>query len=372
MNLQPFKLERYFARYEFATEFLLCSSDCEAMTVTELLALEAGAAEAFQNVWLGYTESLGSPSLRREISKIYSTVRPEEVLVFSGAEEGIFLFLLAAVKEGDHVVVHTPHYQSLSEVAKGIGCEVSPWIAREENGWALDLDELRRLVSASTKAVIVNTPHNPTGCLMPRADFDELNRFVKEKNLLLFSDEVYRELEYNPAERLPAAADYGEHAVSLGVMSKTYGLAGLRIGWIATKNREIYEHVTSLKDYTTICNSAPSEFLAELALRHRQTLIERNLGIIKSNLAIIDDLFARRSSLFSWHRPQAGSMGFPRLLQGDVETFCDDLVKKAGVLLLPGSVYGDEAHNRFRLGLGRRNLPQAVERLEGFLSNNSM
>ncbi|NOH04020.1 MAG: aminotransferase class I/II-fold pyridoxal phosphate-dependent enzyme [Chloroflexi bacterium] len=367
MQLSPFKLERYFAKYEFTTEFLLCSSDCEAMSVADLLALEPGAAEAFQNVWLGYTESLGSPTLRREISKIYSTVQPEEVLVFSGAEEAIFLFIHATVKEGDHLIVHTPHYQSLSEVAKGLGCEVSSWIAREENGWALDLDELRRLVRPTTRAIIVNTPHNPTGWLMSRADFDALNRFAQENDLLLFSDEVYRESEYNPNDRLPAAVDYGAHAVSLGVTSKTYGLAGLRIGWIATGNRALYEKIASLKDYTTICNSAPSEFLAELALRHRQKLIDRNLGIIKSNLAVIDDLFARYSSLFTWHRPRAGSMGFPKLLKGDVETFCDDLVKKAGVLLLPGSVY-DDTHNHFRLGLGRRNLPQAVGRVGEYLS----
>jgi aspartate/methionine/tyrosine aminotransferase len=366
MQLPPFKLERYFAQHEFNTEFLLCSSDCEAMPIATLLAMEEGAAEKFQNVWLGYTESLGSPALRREIANLYTAVQPEDVLVFTGAGEAIYLFMHAALQENDHVIVHTPGYQSLSEVAKGIGCNVSPWNAREENNWALDLNDLRRLVRPSTKAIILNTPHNPTGYLMSKADFDELNRFARENNLLLFSDEVYRESEYDPASLLPAAVDYGDHAISLGVTSKTYGLAGLRIGWIATKNRAVYERMAALKDYTTICNSAPSEFLAELALRHRQKLIDRNLGIITSNLAIVDDLFARYSSLFSWVRPQAGSMGFPKLLKGNVETFCDDLVKKSGVLLLPGSVY-DDTHNHFRLGLGRKNLPQAVERLEEYL-----
>jgi aspartate/methionine/tyrosine aminotransferase len=125
--------------------------------------------------------------------------------------------------------------------------------------------------------------------------------------------------------------------------------------------------MASLKDYTTICNSAPSEFLAEVAMRNRRKLVERNVGIIKDNLKIIDDLFARYSNLFSWVRPQAGSMAFPRYLRGNVEKFCDELVKQSGVLLLPGSMY-DDAHNHFRLGLGRKNLPQAVEKLEGFLS----
>jgi aspartate/methionine/tyrosine aminotransferase len=366
MSLPPFKLERYFAKYEFNTEFLLCSSDCEAMSIADLLALEPGAAEKFQSTWLGYTESQGSPALRKEICKLYTTIQPEDVLVHSGAEEAIYLFMHAMLMVNDHVIVHAPHYQSLSEVAKGLGCQVSPWLAREENGWALDMDELRHLMRSTTKAIVVNTPHNPTGYLMSRADFDELHKIAQEKKLLLFCDEVYRESEYDPDDRLPAGCDYGEHAVSLGVTSKTYGLAGLRIGWIATKNKEVYRKMASLKDYTTICNSAPSEFLSEVALRNRQKLIDRNLGIIQHNLTIVETLFTSYSSLFTWVRPKAGSMGFPKLLKGDIERFCDDLVKKSGVLLLPGTMYND-SRNHFRLGLGRKNLPQAVERLEGYL-----
>jgi len=367
MNLPPFKLERYFAKHEFNTEFLLCSSDCEAMSIADLLAIEEGAAGKFGEVWLGYTESQGSPALRQEISKVYESIQPEEILVHTGAEEAIFLFMHAVLKENDHVIVHTPSYQSLSDVAKSIGSYISPWRAREENGWSLDLDELRHLMRSNTKAIVVNTPHNPTGYLMSRADFNELNRFAQEKGLLLFSDEVYRESDYAPATRLPAACDLGNHAVSLGVTSKTYGLAGLRIGWIATKNKKVYDSMAGLKDYTTICNSAPGEFLAEVAMRNREKLVERNLNIIKDNLTIIDDLFARYANLFSWVRPKAGSMGFPRLLKGNIEEFCDRLVKEAGVLLLPGSMYED-SRNHFRLGLGRKNLPQAVERLEEFLN----
>jgi aspartate/methionine/tyrosine aminotransferase len=366
MNLPPFKLERYFARYEFATEYLLCSSDCEAMSIADLLALEAGAAEKFQHVWLGYTESQGSPALRKEIAKVYETIQPEEILVHTGAEEAIFLFMLTVLKAGDHVIVHAPHYQSLSEVAKSLGCDVSPWLAREETGWAPDLDELKRLVRPNTRVIVVNTPHNPTGYLMSRADFDSLNRFAQENDLLLFFDEVYRESEYDPSMRLPSACDMGGHAVSLGVTSKTYGLAGLRIGWITTKNRQIYEKMASLKDYTTICNSAPSEFLAEVAMRNRDQLAARNLGIIKHNLTVMDDFFARHTDLFAWVRPQAGSMGFPKLLRGDIEDFCDKVVREAGVLLLPGTMY-DDTGNHFRVGLGRKNLPQAVERLVGYL-----
>lgn len=366
MQLPPFKLERYFAKYEFNTTYLLCSSDCESMTVAELLTLEPDAAEKFQSHWLGYTESQGSLSLRQAICGLYETMQPESILVHTGAEEAIFLFMHAAFEAGDHVIVHWPCYQSLSDVTRAIGCEVSLWVAREENRWTLDLDELRRMIRPNTKAIILNTPHNPTGYLMSRADYESVHRFARENNLLLFSDEVYRESEYDPSTRLPAACDLGGHAISLGVTSKTYGLAGLRIGWIATKNRKIYERMASLKDYTTICSSAPSEFLAEVAMRNRQKLIDRNLGIIQRNLSVMDDFFPRHANLFSWIRPRAGSMAFPRYLGGDIESFCDELVRKAGVLLLPGSIYNDSS-NHFRLGLGRKNLPEAVARLEEFL-----
>ena len=154
------------------------------------------------------------------------------------------------------------------------------------------------MIWPNTKAVIINTPHNPTGYLMSRTDFESVHRFARENNLFLFSDEVYRESEYDPAARLPAACDIGDHAISLGVTSKTYGLAGLRIGWIATKNRKICQRMASLKDYTTICGSAPSEFLAEVAMHNRQKLIDRNLNIIKHNLSVMDDFFQRHAKSF--------------------------------------------------------------------------
>ncbi len=366
MEIEPFKLERYFAKYEFNTEYLLCSSDCQSMTIGELLSLEPGAEQAFARQWLGYTESTGGAELRRAICGLYDAVEPDNVLVHTGAEEAIFLFMHAVLQPGDHVIVHWPCYQSLVEVARSIGCEVSLWKAREEDGWNPGVAALESLLRPNTRAVIVNTPHNPTGFLMARDEFKAISAIAREAGALLFSDEVYRESEYDPGTRLPAACDLGEHAVSLGVMSKTYGLAGLRIGWIATQNRDVYDKMAALKDYTTICNSAPSEFLATLALRHRGRLAARNVGIIRRNLEIAEDLFARHADLFSCVLPRAGSMAFPRYLGDSVDAFCDTLVRRAGVLLLPGSIYDDDG-NHFRLGMGRQNLPEAVKRLEEFL-----
>jgi aspartate/methionine/tyrosine aminotransferase len=366
MQISPFKIERYFARYEFNVDYVLCGSDCESMTIDALLAFEPDAADRFHRQWLGYSESPGSPALRGEICKIYREIKPQQVLAHTGAEEAIFLFMHAMLKAGDHIIVHWPCYQSLMEVARSIGCEVTLWKASEENGWALDPEELERHIKTNTRVIVVNTPHNPTGYLMPGDTFQDISRIAAANGIILFSDEVYRESEYRAEDRLPAACDLGSHAVSLGVMSKTYGLPGLRVGWIATQKKEVYDRMAVLKDYTTICNSAPSEFLAELALRHRKVLVDRTQKIIAENLNLLDPFFERHADRFSWQRPRAGAIGFPKLQGEDVEAFCDSLVKTAGVLLLPGTVY-DDPGNHFRIGYGRKNLPDALGRLEHFL-----
>jgi aspartate/methionine/tyrosine aminotransferase len=177
---------------------------------------------------------------------------------------------------------------------------------------------------------------------------------------------VYRGLELDPSDRLPAAADINEQAVSLGVMSKTFGLAGLRIGWVATRNTRIYNAMSAFKDYTTICNSAPSEFLATIALQNAGKIAERNIRIIHDNLDHLDRFFAGHADLFHWYRPRAGSVAFPTLLKGNVDAFCMDLVEKAGVLLLPGTLYNDSS-NAFRVGFGRKNIPEILQKLDTYL-----
>jgi aspartate/methionine/tyrosine aminotransferase len=368
LNIPPFKLERYFARHEFNVDYTLCSSDCEAVSVQDLLNLEPDARDGLGRLWLGYTESMGNPALRREICGIYQTMKPDQILVHTGAEEAIFLFMNAVLSPGDHVVVHWPCYQSLFEIARSIGCQVSFWRAREENNWALDVDELKLHIRSNTRAVAINMPHNPTGFLMNHHEFQRLNSVTQEYGILLFSDEVYRESEHAAEDRLPAACDMGENNVSLGVMSKTYGLAGLRIGWIASGNADIYNKMVALKDYTTICSSAPGEFLAALALRHRDILARRNLEIIAGNLEILDTFFRRHPDKFVWKRPNAGPIAFPRWIgPGSVDEFCGNLLTAASVLLLPGTVY-DHDGNHFRIGFGRKNMPEAVDRLERFLT----
>jgi aspartate/methionine/tyrosine aminotransferase len=366
MKLDQFRLERYFAKFEFSAPYLLCASDCESMELADLLALEAGAEDRFSSLWLGYTDSLGNSELRQAIANLYKQITTDQVLVHAGAEEAIFNFMNVALRPGDHVIVHAPYYQSLGEVARGVGAEVIEWQGDPKRAWELDLEVLKNRLTDRTKVVVVNFPHNPTGYL-PRSELvQELSVLSQQHGFVIFSDEVYRGLELDRSDRLPALADVNDRAVSLGVMSKTYGLAGLRIGWIATRNDQLFRALAAFKDYTTICNSAPSEFLAALALRNAEAIVERSLQIIHNNLDRLDVFFGAHADLFQWDRPKAGSIAFPMLLRGRVDEFCADLLKKAGVLLLPGTLYGP-GFNSFRIGFGRRNLPDALAKLEQYI-----
>jgi aspartate/methionine/tyrosine aminotransferase len=366
VRLPDFRLERHFARWEFRAKYLLCASDVEGYRLDELLNL---ADDEGRGLWrelrLGYTESPGHPLLRREIARLYESIDPGQVLVFSGAEEAIFALANVLVGPQDHAIVTWPGYQSLYEVARATGAAVDLWPLRRSD-WGIDPSDLRRLLRPATKLVVVNFPHNPTGALPETTTFRAIASVATEGPCRLLSDEVYRFLEYNPAARLPAAADLSERGVSLGVLSKAFALAGLRIGWIATRDDELLARLAAFKDYTTICASAPSEILALIALRARDRILARNRTIIAANLERLDRFFADWPHAFTWIRPRAGSVGFPRLLGGlSADAFCDELVDRQGVLLLPGSVF-DYTGEHFRIGFGRTNLPEALSRLERF------
>ncbi len=265
---------------------------------------------------LGYTESTGHPLLRAEIAHLYESIEADDVMVFAGAEEAIFCLMSTALEPGDHVVVTWPGYQSLYEVARSVGAKVGLHLLREEDDWSLDVDRLLRSLHDDTKMVVVNAPHQPTGMLPTEAEWRRLADECHSRGIRLVADEVYRFLEHDGAATLPAGADLDERAVSIGVMSKTFAMAGLRIGWLATRDRSVLERCARLKDYTTICSSAPSEVLALIGLRARDTVIARSREIVASNLALLDDFFARRADAFTWVRPRGGSTGFPRLVPG--------------------------------------------------------
>jgi aspartate/methionine/tyrosine aminotransferase len=366
MRIAEFALERFFARWEFAVEYLLCASDVQGYPMDELLTLADDETRAmWDGLALGYAESTGHPLLRREIASLYSGIDPDEVLVFAGAEEGIFCLVNVLLAPGDHAIVTWPGYQSLYEIGRATGANVTLHELREDAGWQLDLDLLRRQVTPSTKLIVVNAPHNPTGMQPDRTTFDGVVAIAEEAGAHLLVDEVYRFLEFDEADRLPAGADAMARGVSLGVMSKSFAMAGLRIGWLATRDGDLLSRCASFKDYTTICASAPSEVLALIGLRARDTVLARSRNIVGANLERLDAFFEAWPDRFSWVRPRAGSIGFPRLTVPGIgiDEWAAGLVEAEGVLLLPGTQFG-YGGNHFRLGFGRTDLPEALERLE--------
>lgn len=370
MQIKPFRIEQYFGKYEFSAKYLLSSSDAESRTIEELLDLEPGSHERFLQHWCGYTESPGAPALREAISGMYKGIYRDDVLVFGATEEGIFVLYHALLSPGDHVIVETPCYESALEVARSTGAQISEWRRCYENDWAHDLTALEKLIQPNTKIIYINTPHNPTGLLMEANAFHQLMKIAASLGIIVFCDEVYRELEHDSATRLPAACEIYERAVSLGSMSKTYGLPGLRLGWLACKDAEILHRCLEFKYYTTICSSAPSEFLAALALRHREVLVRRNRQIVLRNLPLLDSFFRQHSNLFEWVKPNASPIGFVHYKpQRDVLSFCEDVVKNAGVLLLPGTVYDQPQHIRF--GYGRKNMPESLAQFSAYLDSHS-
>jgi len=368
VRIADFALERYFARWEFAVEHLLCASDVQGYPMADLLALaDDESRDLWDGLTLGYTESSGHPLLRRAIAGLYEMVGPNDILVFAGAEEAIFCLANAELGPGDHAIVTWPGYQSLYEVARATGADVTLHELREDAGWAIDLDRLRAQVTPATRLIVVNAPHNPTGMQPDRATYDGLVTIAAEARAHLVVDEVYRFLEFDEAGRLPAGADSLERGVSIGVMSKSFALAGLRIGWLASRDRGLLARCAAFKDYTTICSSAPAEILALVALRARDRVLERSRSIVTANLERLDRFFDDWPDRFTWVRPRAGSVGFPRLTVPGItiDDWSAALVEAEGVLLLPGSQFGFGG-NHFRLGFGRTDLPVALERLEAF------
>lgn len=368
MSIPDFKLERYFARWEFAAPHLLCASDVEGLPMAELLDLaDDETRELWRTLKLGYTEAAGHPLLRAEIAALYEGVSPDEVLVFAGAEEAIYVFMRAVLGPGDRVVATWPGYQSLYEVARDAGAEVDLLPLDPADGWALDFDRLRATLRPDTRALVVNYPHNPTGSLPRREEWDRLVEIAREAGVLLFSDEVYRFLEHDPADRLPAAVESYERGFSLGVMSKSFALAGLRVGWLATHDADLLRRAAAYKDYTSICCSAPSEVLSLAALRAREAVLERSRALVRANLARLDAFFAEWAGVLEWVRPRAGSTAFPRLVpEVEVESFAEALREEEGVLVLPGTLM-DYPGRHFRIGYGRAGMPAALDGLGRFL-----
>lgn len=373
--LPDFRLETYFSKWEFTARYHMCASDMESMTLSELLAM-AGPAEreAFERLSLSYTETYGAPPLRTTIAAAYEGLEADDILCFAGAEEGIYAATLALLGPDDHAVVVTPNYQSLESLPAS-RCAVSGVALREDEDWALDLDDVKASLNGKTKLIAINFPHNPTGKVISRETLDGLVALARAQGIYILSDEVYRLLERDSTRRLPPVAALYERGLSLGVMSKSYGLPGLRIGWLACRDRELLTRMERIKHYLSICNAAPSEALAIIALQAGEKILARNRALAAENLDKLGRFFARYPDHFDWRVPDGGCIGYPRYKGPEgVEAFCSRLVEESGVLLLPASIYGSDLtpvpQDRFRIGYGRLGIDEGLAAMEAFLDRN--
>jgi len=369
MNLKPFKLEEYFDKYEFTVKYLLSSSDSERLTMQEVLNLaDKDELDLWNNLSLGYTESKGLPTLRKVIAKLYNNISTDNVLVMA-PEEGVFISMNAILGKGDHVICTFPGYQSLYEIAEGINCEVTKWLPEEKNEWRFNPEFLLEAIRPNTKLIVFNFPHNPTGFVPSHEDFKKIIEIARKHNIWIFSDEMYKFLEFREEDRLPSASDIYEKAISLCGMSKSFGMPGIRIGWISTQDTALYNKIASFKHYTTICNGASGEILALIGLKHKAEILDRQFQIINKNIEIVEKFFKSHADLFSWVKPKAGTICFPKLLfTDDAFEFCDTLVNKTGIMLLPSTVY-DFDNTHIRLAFGRKNFPETLGLFEDYLKS---
>jgi aspartate/methionine/tyrosine aminotransferase len=372
-SLPQFRLESYFGIWEFKARYHLTASDAETMAVSELLALaDERDRERWERLRLRYIETRGTPELRAAIASTYDALDADDVLCFAGAEEGLYCAMHALLSPGDHAIVLVPNYQSAESIPRSI-CDVTGIALHEDRNWALDIDDVRAALRSNTRLISVNFPNNPTGKIADRETFTALVQLCEERGVYLFSDEVYRGIERDAAKRLPQAADVHESALSLNVVSKAYGLPGLRVGWIACRNRKLLDRMEQIKHYLSICNSAPSEVLATIAVKAASTIFERNRQLTAENLKKLDAFFAQHRDRFEWYEPDGGCIAYPRYLGNDgIESFCKRLVEEAGVLLLPASMYRSELltmpKDRFRIGYGRRGIDEALTAFEALLA----
>ena len=370
MHIPPFATEAYFSRYEFTTPHLLCASDCETLSVGELLQLTGADAAELLDLRLGYTESQGHPALRSAVAALYEGVETDEVVMLGAPEEGIYLTMRALLNPGDRAIVMTPAYDSLLNLMEHVAGAAVRWPIRPSpGGWALDLDELDRLLTPDTRLVVVNFPHNPTGYLPGAAEFATLIDRVRRSGAWLLCDEMYRGLEREPADRLPSAADLYERAIVLSGLSKAHGLPGLRAGWLIVRDPTLREALINWKHYTTICAAAPSEALAAVALRAGEALMARSRATIAANLTLAEGFIARRQSLFAWRPPRAGSVALVGLNAPSATAYCHALARDAGVLLLPGPCLGANDHS-VRFGFGRVGFGAALAAYDLFLDGS--
>ncbi|HET7035536.1 MAG TPA: aminotransferase class I/II-fold pyridoxal phosphate-dependent enzyme [Thermomicrobiaceae bacterium] len=353
MQFEPFALERWMTTWETEVDYDLAESGIKPLTVRELLELAGGepALDRLLDISLGYSEARGTEELRSIIAGLYRDTGPDNILVTTGAIEANFLLFSVLVRPGDHVVVVHPAYQQLQSVPRGLGAEVDLWPLRPEHDFRYELDVLERLVTPRTRLLVINSPHNPTGAILTQDELERVYALAERAGAYILSDEAYRWLELPGGEPFAGPArDLGPRGLSVGTLSKPLGLPGLRLGWL-TAPEEIVAACWRQRDYISLSPAKMSDYLATLALRHREQIFARTRGIVARNLATLNQWLREREGVVGWVPPRGGLLG---LLRYDIDVpsaeLADRLAGEASVMLAPGSAFDFEHH--LRIGLG--------------------
>lgn len=369
MIVSEFLLEKYFAKYEFSADYMFSCSDCDGYSLKYILEHASDQErEMWENLHLGYTETPGSPFLREAIAQYYGMAEVDDIVVASPGE--LSFMTMNILMEGirnKHAVVVSPAYQSLYQVLKSLGCELSYWAAEEgEDGWKFDIEKLRPLVRPDTRLIVINFPHNPTGAYLTREELEQVVGIARECGAYIYSDEMYRDLLVGANEAVPPMCDLYEKGISLWGMAKSFGLAGARIGWIASQDKWLTEQLLTYKPYLSMCSSAPSEVLSAIVLNHPEAFLSPNIEKIQRNVALFRESIA--AGKLPWVEkfipPVAGSVAFVKIkCEGTSMEWSEALVQKHSILTVPAEMF-EYPGTYLRIGFGRENFPKVLEMLE--------
>jgi len=353
-KLPLFRLERWFAEFEFVPGMRnLAASGPFAVKTGELLELEGAETTArYLGLDLDYIENPGSESLRQGVADLYSTLNANDVRITSGASEALFLLMWTLMAPGINIVIEEPCYGTIPGIAESLGIEVRRLPLSQEDDWKPNLEQLSRLIDEKTSLVYLVHPHNPSGSILRREEMEAIASITERAGAMLVNDEVFRLITLDD-EPLPSIVDVVENAVSIGDMTKPWGLGGLRVGWVASRRYDLLDRLSFARDYSTMCSSAPGSFLAELALRHSSQIIAPRLTAARDNLNLLSETIIGSNGSLTWKRPEAGYTAFVQMPAHISTTeFCRRLAQEQRILLLPGEVYGSAYERFIRIGFG--------------------
>lgn len=358
MKIETFALERWMTKWELLVSHDIAESGIAPMSIRELLDIadvddpDAEIAAAMDERQV-YSEARGTEALRQTIASTFTTASADDVLVTTGAIEANFLVCNALLEPGDHVVVTTPCYQQLVSIPRAIGCDVAEWNVTPESGFTFDLDALEALVTDRTKLIVINSPHNPTGAMLSQQDLERIARIASSTGAWILSDEAYRWLEVPSGADLPAPMrDIYPRAVSVGTMSKFFGMPGLRLGWMVG-TEELANQCWAIRDYTSLSPSKLSDRFARIAVASHERIQARNSRIIAANLETARRWFSANDDIVSWKEPRAGLLAMLKVHGVEnTDALAERLASEAGVMLAPGSAFGLPQY--LRIGIGQR------------------